>query len=75
MSLNLLARQPGAVMTRRAQGEAPQAFVKAGERPLFELVLRPEPRVNSERALRALLKYVLRSHGLRCISIKRVRPK
>jgi hypothetical protein len=46
----------------------------ASERPLFRLVLRPQPRVDGERALRALLKTALRRFGLRCISAERVRP-
>ena len=45
---------------------------KARERPLYRLLLRPEPRIDAERALRALLKLALRRFGLRCISIEEV---
>jgi hypothetical protein len=44
------------------------------ERPLFRLILRPQPRVDGERALRALLKTALRKFGMRCLSVERVRP-
>ena len=40
------------------------------QRPIYRLLLRPEPRFDGERALRALLKIVLRRLGLRCISIE-----
>jgi hypothetical protein len=43
------------------------------QRPIFVLVLRPEPRVDGIRALRRLLKVSLRSFRLRCISIDEVR--
>jgi hypothetical protein len=40
-------------------------------RPTFTLVLRPEPDVaDPVRALRALLKFALRRHGLRCTSAR-----
>jgi hypothetical protein len=42
------------------------------QRPIYRLLLRPEPRVDAERALRALLKIALRRFGLRCISIEEV---
>jgi hypothetical protein len=48
---------------------------KAHERPLFHLVLRPEPRTDAERALQALLKIALRRFGLRCISLGLEPPK
>lgn len=41
----------------------------AKDRPTLTLVLRPEPGVDSIRALRALLKVTLRQSGLRCICI------
>jgi hypothetical protein len=48
---------------------------KASERPTFRLLLRPEPRTDAERALRALLKLALRRFGLRCVSIEKVPPQ
>ena len=54
--------------------DAPAA--KANERPLFRLVLRPEPNVaEPDRALRRLLKLALRKCGLRCISCEEVQPR
>jgi hypothetical protein len=50
-----------------------QASPSANNRPLFRLVLRPQPRIDGERALRALLKTALRRFGLRCLSVERVR--
>ncbi len=39
-------------------------------RPVFTIVLRPEPHcLDPIKALRAILKHALRSHGLRCIGI------
>jgi hypothetical protein len=40
------------------------------ERPVFMLALRPEPRVDGIRALRGGLKYLLRSCGLRVVSLQ-----
>ena len=40
------------------------------ERPIFTLVLRPEPGVEPIRALRAALKVLLRRFGLRCVGLK-----
>lgn len=40
----------------------------ASERPLYRLLLRPEPGVNGTQALRRFLKVALRSYGLRCIA-------
>jgi hypothetical protein len=34
------------------------------------LRLRPEPNIDPIRALRAVLKYLLRRHGFRCISAR-----
>lgn len=39
-------------------------------RPLIILRLRPLPGVDATRALRALLKIVLRRFGLRAVSVK-----
>jgi hypothetical protein len=39
-------------------------------RPTFVLRLRPEPRIDAIRALRAVLKCLLRRHGLRCVGLK-----
>jgi hypothetical protein len=50
--------------------ESPEATT--GERPVYRLLLKPEPRVDGVRALRALLKLALQRLGLRCISIEEV---
>ena len=51
--------------------EAPSA--KASARPLYRLMLRPEPGVpDPDRALRQLLKLMLRRFKLKCISIEQV---
>jgi len=39
----------------------------------FVLVLRPEPGVDGDRALRAALKRLLRDHGLRCTGAREAR--
>ena len=44
---------------------------KAANRPVYQLLLRPEPGVDDIRAVRALLKTALRRFGLRCVSIER----
>jgi hypothetical protein len=44
------------------------------ERPIFMLALRPEPRVDGIRALRALLKTARRRFGLVCVTIEEVYP-
>jgi hypothetical protein len=38
------------------------------DRPTFVLVVRPEPGVDPVRALRGLLKLMLRRFGLRCVT-------
>jgi hypothetical protein len=38
------------------------------ERPVFILHLRPEPGVDPIHALRAVLKELLRRHGMKCLS-------
>lgn len=43
-------------------------------RPEFHLTLRPEPGVDGVYALRNALKALLRQHGLRCLSCRRVEP-
>ena len=53
--------------------ESPDATT--GERPVYRLLLKPEPRVDGIRALRALLKLALQRLGLRCISIEEVRSE
>lgn len=46
--------------------------LEAAERPMFKLVIRAEPRVDEIRALRHLLKAMLRGYGLRCLSVAQV---
>ena len=41
-------------------------------RPVYRILLRAEPGVDAERALRALLKTALRRFGLRCLSVEEV---
>jgi hypothetical protein len=53
-------------------GEAATRVV-CKQRPIYRLLLRPEPRVDAERALRALLKIALRRLGLRCVSVEELR--
>src|SRR5262245_50910367 len=48
--------------------------LKVNERPVFRVLLRPEPSVDGERALRQELKTLLRRCGLRCIAIEPVQP-
>lgn len=43
----------------------------ADERPVYKLLIRAEPRVDVDRALRAVLKNMLRGYGLRCLSVTR----
>ena len=50
--------------------EAPAA--KPNERPVFKLLLRPEPGVAGDRALRRVLKVLLRRFRLKCISVEEV---
>jgi hypothetical protein len=42
----------------------------ASERVIFILRLRPEPKIDAHRALRAALKSLLRHFGLRAISVE-----
>ncbi len=42
-------------------------------RSVFALELRPEPGVDGVQALRAVLKRLLRDHGLRCLTVREVR--
>lgn len=45
--------------------------LEAAERPVFKLLVRAEPRVDEIRALRWLLKTMLRGYGIRCLSVTR----
>jgi hypothetical protein len=45
------------------------------DRPVYRLDLRPEPGVDGILALRRALKALLRSYGLRCLSIEEVPAK
>lgn len=47
---------------------------KASERPVYRLSVRAEPGVDETRALRWLLKGMLRRLGLRCVDIRREPP-
>lgn len=49
-------------------------YVPASERQQFRLTVRAEPGVDEMRALRALLKTMLRRFGLRCIDIVPHKP-
>jgi hypothetical protein len=40
----------------------------AKERPTFTITVRAEPGIDPVHALRAVLKNLLRRHGLRCLS-------
>lgn len=46
----------------------------ASERPVYRILVRAEPGVDEIKALRFLLKYMLRQQKLRCVSIEPV-PK
>jgi hypothetical protein len=59
-------------MEWRVMTDAPAP--KASKRPVFRLLLRPEPNVDGESALRRALKVLLRRFGLRCVSVERVQP-
>jgi hypothetical protein len=48
------------------------ARVMHKQRPTYRVLLRPEPNIDGERALKALLKFALRRLGLRGTSIERV---
>jgi hypothetical protein len=43
--------------------------MSARPRPIFVIALRPEPRVDGIRALRAGLKVLKRRYGLKCVTI------
>lgn len=45
------------------------------DRPRYQLTLTPLPGVDAIRALRWILKSVLRRHGMRCISIEEVKDR
>jgi hypothetical protein len=48
--------------------------LSASERPVYKLSVRGEPGVDEVRALRWLLKGMLRGFGLRCVDIRREPP-
>jgi hypothetical protein len=41
----------------------------SSERPLYQLLLRPEPGIDPVLGLRALLKLMLRAWGFRCLCV------
>jgi hypothetical protein len=45
---------------------------KPNERPIYKILVRPEPGVDTARALRRLLKVLLRRFRLKCISVEQV---
>lgn len=49
-------------------------LVPAASRPVYKLSVRAEPGVDEIRALRWLLKSMLRRFGLRCVDIRREPP-
>lgn len=49
--------------------------LRAADRPTFQMIVRAEPGVDDTRALRALLKSMLRRFGIRCLSIKPVKTE
>jgi hypothetical protein len=54
--------------------DAPTEPVSAADRPVWKLSVRAEPGVHDIRALRALLKRLLRTFGFRCVDISREPP-
>jgi hypothetical protein len=42
------------------------------DRPIYALHLRPEPGVDAVRALRAVLKVMLRQFGMKCVSCEQI---
>ena len=44
------------------------------ERGLFLLTLRPEPGVDPIKALRHVLKNLLRRYGLKCVDLQELKP-
>jgi hypothetical protein len=44
-------------------------------RPIYVLKFRPLPGIDAIRSLRAILKFALRGHGLRCISAQEIPPQ
>ena len=45
------------------------------DRPTFVMTLRPEPGVDPIRALRRVLKVLLRGYGMRCTSVDQIETK
>jgi hypothetical protein len=44
-------------------------------RPVYVVTLRPEAGVDAVRALRLALKWLLRTHGLRCVGLSAAPPR
>ena len=75
-SVDVVIKADAPEITRPAESaQASCRRSQASERPTFRLVLRPEPRTDGERALRALLKAALRRYGLKCLSVEKVPPR
>ena len=55
-------------------GERDPKRIKAADRPVYHLQVRAEPGVDEVRALRFLLKSMLRRFGLRCVAIEPTFP-
>jgi hypothetical protein len=45
------------------------------DRPTFVVTLRPEPGIDPIRALRRLLKVLLRGYGMKCTSVDQIDAK
>ena len=63
---NTTERTSNISSSNHRQDRAPP--IAARDRPTYALRLRAEPGVDAIRALRAVLKILLRRHGLRCVS-------
>lgn len=69
-----LFRDLPAPRTRGPFDDLKPDYVPASDRQLFELTVRAEPGEDEIKALRALLKSMLRRFGLRCINIVPRKP-
>lgn len=49
-------------------------FTDVADRPIYKLSLRAEPGIDAIRALRWVLKSLLRQYGMRCVDIRREPP-